>query len=691
MSDRTSLRWESFLLVVLFCAALLAHFYFATSNWSSGFMPGHEFRQAQTALVAYYIDEQNNFSLRYELPLLGKPWVSVLLEVPIYQWSVVGLSRAIGVPHFMAARTVSLACFYFALPALYFLLGRLGLGRPRRLLALALILTCPVYIFYSRAFLMESMAVMCCAWFLLGFVRTMDERRWSWLALTIIAGTLAALIKSLTFAVWLVPAAGYGAWMLGRDWRRGQGWRPALRTVLWGAAGVAVALGALRWWILLTDPIKAAHHSAWIFTSKNLSQGGLLEIAGKVSRQTWGIWLERWQEAIMPPWLIGLSVLTGVALLRAVRWRVLGLSAVFMLAQFMFPFAYAYQDYYYYACTVFLLAALGLGLHGVLDSRLPRWCVWLIIALPFVAQLHTYWHGYRPAQIVKSSGGFPFTAAIRDLTPKKSVIIVAGSDWAAMIPFYAQRKALMIRSALENDDAYLTQVFDDLAGENVSALVLTGDARDNGALVERVAERFGMEAVPTFTHPVADVYCKTSERDFVQECLRHYGEVSIKLKDAEGKPTDPKQPFAISAAVARVNFGNVSPAPFRAYFEFGLSHLEADGDKVMFAHPNSDLWLQSPAQATQVVWDYGIFPNAYEQADAKTDGVEFLITGEIPSGERRQIYRRLLDPTNVPADRGRQHAVVPYRSRPGETLQFSTRPNKATTCDWAYWVKIEVK
>ena len=121
------------------------------------------------------------------------------------------LSRAAGVPHFMAARTISLGCFYLALPALYLLLARFGLSRARRLLALSLILTCPVYIFYSRAFLMESMAVMCCAWFLLGFVRTMDERRWGWLALTIIAGTLAALIKSLTFAVWLVPAAGYAA------------------------------------------------------------------------------------------------------------------------------------------------------------------------------------------------------------------------------------------------------------------------------------------------------------------------------------------------------------------------------------------------------------------------------------------------------------------------------------------------
>ena len=81
-----------------------------------------------------------------------------------------------------------MTCFYLMLPALYLLLGRMAVPKTRRLLVLALVLTAPVYIYYSRAFLMDSMELMCCVWFLLGFVRTMDQRRWSWLALTIVAG-----------------------------------------------------------------------------------------------------------------------------------------------------------------------------------------------------------------------------------------------------------------------------------------------------------------------------------------------------------------------------------------------------------------------------------------------------------------------------------------------------------------------
>ena len=110
---------ESRMLTAVFCVALVVHFFCATYRWKVPFMPGHEFRQAQTAITTYYIDQQDNFSLLYETPILGKPWVSILMEVPVYEWSVVLLSRALNLPHFMAARAVSVTCFYLMLPAIY--------------------------------------------------------------------------------------------------------------------------------------------------------------------------------------------------------------------------------------------------------------------------------------------------------------------------------------------------------------------------------------------------------------------------------------------------------------------------------------------------------------------------------------------------------------------------------------------
>ena len=269
MTAPTESDGNSRVLVAIFICALLTHFAFATYHWRMGYLAGHEFRQAQTAIVSYYIDKDNNFSPIYETPLLGKPWVSILLEVPIYEWSVVGLSRLTGLPHHISARTISLTCFYLFLPAVYLLLRPIESSRARRLFLLSGLLCCPVYILYSRAFLMESMELMCCAWFLFAFWRTMERRDWRWLPCAMLFGTGAALIKSATLAIWLLPAVSYTLWMVWQDYAAGKGWSRPLRSAGWALAAVAVPLAALQWWICLTDPLKAAHRSAYIFTSKN--------------------------------------------------------------------------------------------------------------------------------------------------------------------------------------------------------------------------------------------------------------------------------------------------------------------------------------------------------------------------------------------------------------------------------------
>ena len=695
MPRRSAPILEKNILIGIFAFALLAHGILVTRNWTAGFMPGHEFRQAQTAITADYIDRQDNFSLLYETPILGKPWVSILLEVPVYEWSVVWLSRVAELPHHQAARSISLACFYLTLPALYLLLGRLGLAWPRRLLVLALVMVCPVYIFYSRAFLMESMELMCCAWFLFGYVRMMDRRRWYWFLLATVAGTGAALIKSATLAVWLCPAAAYSIWLLAQTARTRAGWGAFFQVVFWGLAGVVVPLGALRLWIGLTDPIKAAHASAWIFTAKNLSEGnwGLTDILARFSAGTWGTLLDRWSEAIMPPWLIGAGLIAGLVFFPRERGRVLGLGGVFFLAQLLFPFAYAYQEYYFYACAVFVLGAFGFILHALLDSRLPRWCCWLVIAVPFAAQLNTYWRNYHDVQILRSNGGFPFTEALRDLVPRESVIIVAGADWAAMIPLYSGHKALMIRNGLEHDPAYLQRAFAELADEDVAALVLFEGQRGNQALVDQVAAAFGLDAVPTFTYyRTAEVYCSRRYVGRVREGLKAKGNYG-------GLTPGPERPdvnwadrtFRVTDGLARTLFAAVSPAPVRAHFTFGPSYYLPRSGAVMGAHPDSDLWVPSPAQAKRIEWDFGIIPAAYERTGGRTDGVEFAVTGLLPSGGTRMLFERTLDPVSRPADRGRQQVVVAYHPVPGEILHFTTRPGKSNAFDWAYWVRIDVK
>jgi len=694
MDAPTPSRREAWPLIGIFCAALIAHVYFATFNWKSAFLPGHEFRQTQTALVTYYIDQQDNFSLRYETPVFGKPWVALPLEVPIYEWGVVWLSRATGLPHFKSARSITLTCFYLALPALYLVLGRMGLPRPRRLLILALVLACPVYIYYSRAFLIDSMELMCCAWFLYCYLRMMDERRWSWLAATTLVGTGAALIKNTTYLLWLLPAAAFVVVQLWRD-ARARSWRALAGTVAWGLGGVVVSLVLLYWWIAFTDAIKAAHPAGAIFTSKSLAVGnyGLLDLGARFAPSTWSILFERWSESIAAPWIVGLVVVAGLVLRSTFRWWIVALAGLFILAQALFPFAYAYQDYYYYACAVFLMGAFGYALFAVLDSGLPTGARWLLVLLPFAALISTYWHGYRTQQILVSRGGTGLTNALLDITPKGSVFVIIGADWAPIVPYYTQHKALMVRSGLETDAAYLDRAFADLDDEDVAAVILMGNQRGNQDLVRRAMAKFHIGAIPTFSHPTADVYYSRFYNNFVVRFLQNSNpyEGVVLHQEAAADPAV-GEPLAITPGMAHSAFKTIQPGPYQFRVAYGFSWVRtAQGEEALTFHPDCDLWMHAPAKAASIQWDYGIHDSAWKRSGGQCQGVIYSVAGEVPGGPRRELYRRVMDPANVPADRGDQHEVFPYQPRTGETLIFSTRPLRGYAFDWAYTLRILVK
>lgn len=690
-SDR---RLLPVLLIGLFSVALALHFNFATTSWHYRFMIGHEFRQTQTALIAHYIDKENNFTLDYSVPLLGKPWV-LPLEFPLYEWGVVVLSRATGWPQFEAARTISLASFYLTLPALFLLLGQLGLTRPQRLFALACVLACPVYLFYARAVLIDPTALLFSVWFLAAFTRMLAGRDWRWLPVVIVCGALAGLIKSLVWFVWVIPAMAYGAWRLWRDWRGG-GTKEALRTLAWGVGSVVLPFAATIWWTRYTDALKVDHPSAYIFTSANLGVGnyGTFSLDAHISRETWRNLFDCWQQSLLPPWAFAAIILPGLVFLRGWRRRIAGAAGLFLAAQMSIPLAYALQDYYFYAANAFAAVAVAFVFLGLLETRLPRLVAVPLLLVPFAALYATYHRTYYPLAKVASFGGSGLTETLRAYTPPRSVIVVAGADWSAIIPYYAERKALMIRNGLEADAAYLDRAFADLADEEVSALVLVGAQRGNRELVARAARAFDLDAHPTYSHTTADVYVGNLYRDFIIRRVNgNHGYEGISTQAVLSGPVEPDSDFKLlTPAAARTAFGDITtPCPSAYRFTFGFADWVIDGVRCLSLHANSDLIISVPAGARHIVWDYGILRGAYEREGEGTNGVEFIIEGETPDGTRRELFRRLLDPVGNPAARGTQTLDLPFTPQPGERLFFQTRDNGSASFDWAFTSRIVVQ
>jgi hypothetical protein len=523
----------------------------------------------------------------------------------------------------------------------------------------------------------------------------MRERRMRWLVVCAVAGSGAGLIKSTTFFVWLFPAALFGAWCLWGSLRARAGWKPVARTLAWGLGAAAIPCALTWWWVKYTDAIKLPHPSAHIFASRELTEGsfGLYNVGARFAPEVWRQLMVNWGEAIMPFWLVIAAVVAGAIGFRRYRWHILGAAGLFLFPQILFPVAYAGQDYYFYACAVFLIVALGFVLLGALDSGLPPGMRWLIVAIPLVAMLASYRAYYYRGQIVWSSGGWGFTDALRVLTPADSVIIVAGADWAPIIPYYSQRRALMIRNGLQYDEKYLARAFSDLDDENVSALVVVGDERKDMSLIHRAANHFGLDTSPTFSAPFADIYLNYFCRENALMALRrsnNFNQVTLTAMPGEA-PTSDSTARVLTPGNAAPTFPMVSPLPSRMRFMYGYSAYQTEGELVLSFHPDSDLWVPVPAGATQIQWDFGILAGAYEKEGSKTNGVEFIVEGEAPDGTRRRIFRRLLDPAGEPRDRGLQKLVMRFHQLPGETLVFATRPNGGYSFDWAYTARIEVK
>jgi hypothetical protein len=676
---------------LLFGVVLLLHFYLVTRSWSAGEFRGHEFRQAQTALSAYFIQQDDDFSIAYPTPVLGKPW-SAPMEFPLYQWCVVGVSNALDLPLAPAGRMVSLFCFYATLPALFLLLAFSGVPAGARWAGLALVLASPLYIFYTRAFLIESTALLLAAWFLAAFLPAIRTGHPGWVLSAVLTGAGAALVKVTTLLIWLLPAAAYGLLLLYRQ--RDRGGRVIAGLLGRGAVLAAGPCLAALWWVGTADAIKARNPSARFLMSDAMQWFNFGSWSLRFSAETWSGILENWHTALMPLWLSvpALAVVVASPWRRRVGWAVLVVCAAFLT----FPRLFSWHDYYLYPVGVLWLLAVGTGMHWLATEKIARPWGGLVLVAALLGGLNAYRLNYYPTQVTSANGGSGLTEALRELLPRDAVLVVAGDDWSAITPYYARRRALMIRDGTENDPAYLVSAFAGLAGEQVGALVLKGRERQNAALLALAVRTFDLHPDIAFSHRDTDVYLPRDRRDWTVAKLQ-----AAPIFDQvvpHGKLLANVMPPDADPAVKMVNlqrdqplFGHLSPMPVRYHFSYDPNVGQVEGATVIGAHPDAEMWFAVPPGRKEIVLAFGIFAGAYERTGPSTDGVDFIVEEHKADGSRVEVFRRSLQPAGHPQDRGLQRAAVSCQVAPGSELVFLTRSRDNAAFDWAYWGPISIR
>lgn len=678
-------RFEQRFALIFFILCLGFNFWGVTVGWQNKNLPGVEFRQAQTALSIYWIDAENDFSLAYPTPVLGKPW-SIPMEFPLYQWTAVVVSKVTNWSITKAGRAVSIASFYLCLPAIFLLLGRWSVDPRRRWWILSVVVTCPLYIFYTRGIFIETMALMFSLWFWVAFERAVERKSKFWLLLALVMGTGAGLVKVTTFMLYLIPT---GIWALHRLWI--ESGKVRRQEFVWMVMTVIVPFASTFWWVYYADAVKALNPLATFLNSVNLREFNFGTLQMRLESTVWMqqariIWHElTWLPAValaalawrMGGWKNGWAILSCLG----------GFASVLML----FPLLYALHDYYFMANTVLLLIAIGLALTAWLDYGSSR-----ILAIVFAVSVPLgqgwfYLQHYYPTQSESRIDGNELTAALREIVKPDHTIVVLGQDWNSMTAYYARRKALMLRDDIARDPVAVESALERLDGEGIGALIIMGEPDGKQWLIDRCEAR-GLTREPVLAWKDAKIYLP--QEGLLETINRFLDHPFNGLELAPGRQV-PRAHMAgkwVKMSSLRLwesrLFHAMSPQPVRFFSSFGPALDESGGQTRFGAHPVTRLIFELPAGKHTMRTTVQIPEAAYAQdldESQQTDGVEIALYALGPNGEQVLLSRRLFDPKNNAEDRGNQRSLEMDFTliNPGEVeLFFGPGPSGRDTRDW---------
>ena len=488
--------------------ALVIHIKLATIGWRNTLCDLHSFRQTQTAISAYYTIK-NGFSLNYITPILGKPW-SIPMEFPLFQWIVALAVLVFKVPLDQCGRFFNLLFFYLSFIPVYFLLTRFINRKAYVLVFFCIMLACPFYIFWSRTFLIESLAVFLSLTYLAGVVHISPNRKF-FLAISCIAGTLAGLTKITTFLVFVIPAFAFvlHLWLF-----EVHGFREffinARSQIITIIALFIIPLLINVCWIHFADQQKLLNPLASQFITSSALRGWTFgTLNQRLQCETWMRCLifSRFFLSCDKIWSL---IIIGILFLTSRRYWKQALFCVFcyLCGPLIFTNLYYIHDYYYYANGFFLLFALGFLVLGLIENN--KWiifsiCGYVVLPLLMASMYQTYYRCFYDLQKNNPTQYIEMVDAVRYFTKENDVILIYGFDWSPEIPYYSQRRAMMWPD-WPMDDPRLKSAITLLENEKVAAVIMGGKYRNNQALITEYIQKFGFKPAPVYQNAVVDLY-----------------------------------------------------------------------------------------------------------------------------------------------------------------------------------------
>lgn len=439
----------------------------------------HGFRQTQTAISVWWMLHGGPW-LDYWTPVLGTGW-AVPFEFPLYQWLVALLARATGLALDPAGRLVAYLWLVAGLWPATVLIRSYRLPPVTAPAYAILLLASPVYLFWGRAFLIETQALTLAIAFLALFRWGLVARAPAAVPLASLAGTGAALTKGTTLFPFLLLALAMMAAAL-----RAERGRPRRQLAILAGAAAAALPGPLlfAWWNHRADALKSLNPLGRFYRSDatGLVQWNFGTLHQRLSADFLKLFVRG--PVDVAGWL-GPVLVAGLAI-ALWRWRRAepraAAIAAMLLVAWALPFAvltnlHIRHNYYQTANAALLAGAMAVALGAVAGRMRPRAFAVLLVVL-LASQASRYLVSFAPSvRFGDTEWQHQLGRAVGRAAPPGSAIVGVGLDWSSVVPYYAERRALLLpENSAPTTHAVLADVPARLGGLPLGAVVVCPSA-----------------------------------------------------------------------------------------------------------------------------------------------------------------------------------------------------------------------
>ena len=289
-----------------------------------------------------------------------------------------------------------------------------------------------------------------------------DRAPWTAISASV-AGTAATLTKATTFPAFAVVGGCLILLDLGQRLHARRG-LPELKLAFIPGLVIITPFLIGYAWVHYSDHLKIANEFGRMLTSANLWAWNFGSLQQRLSS---ALWNDTIHHRVLPD-LFGPAVpVAFVAFGAALPRPRFALGAILAGVGFLVPFLvftnlHIVHNYYQYANGIFALAIVGIGVASIAAGRQPFQYVLAgsaLIAL-VVAQSDFYFSAY--SNYITKDYTKDRILRIAQLTAQQTLrdesIIVIGDEWSSAIPYYSQRKALVLATWFPHE--LLVKVFE---------------------------------------------------------------------------------------------------------------------------------------------------------------------------------------------------------------------------------------